>query len=342
MSTPEETQARTGATVLTELFRRHAKIETAQEQLSGVTGRRHSLASSLASAAQQLTVLQTEIARLESEDATLSAEQAKLEAWLSANAPSDGVSLDDQVLGVVESLVPADAAPDVGKTPGRGRFDAIESELLRSGWADDGMGLIVRNFTAVESSPPAGYVYVQFKANESGPILTDAGEQTLVVGVAMATDGNNYDLRTDLRRKVLDDLSGSVAEIVSKLNAKADELIQAALVAENRAVRDLRSPSDDLRDVFEEANCDSDFVAPAVFPAGTDGHEVVMGHLDDMPGFDDTGVMANEIDEVQGFGGPELIPEAVYEEIPGFADDVDPLPAPVVQEPASAEYQFGF
>lgn len=99
--------------MLTELFRRHAKIETAQEQLSGVTGRRHSLASSLASAAQQLTVLQTEIARLESEDATLSAEQAKLEAWLSANAPSDGVSLDDQVLGVVESLVPADAAPDV-------------------------------------------------------------------------------------------------------------------------------------------------------------------------------------------------------------------------------------
>lgn len=342
MSTPEETQARTGATALTELFLRHAKMETAQEQLSGITGRRHSLSSSLASAMQQLTVLQTEIARLESEDATLSAEQAKLEAWLSANAPGDGVSLDDQVLEVVESLVPADAAPDVEKTPSRGRFDAIESELQRSGWTEDGLGLIVRNFSAIETSLPAGYVYVQFKANESGPILTEAGEQTLVVGVAMATDGNGHDLRTDLRRKVLDDLSGSVAEIVSKLNAKADELIQAALVPESRGVHELRSPSDDLRDVFEVANCDSDFVAPAVFPTGFDAHEIVTGHLDDMPGFDDSGVVANDINEVQGFGGPELIPEAVYEEIPGFADDVDPLPAPVVEEPASAEYQFGF
>lgn len=344
MSTPEETQAQTGATALTELFRKHAKIETAQEQLSGVIGRRRSLADSIASAAQQLAVIQAEIARLESEDKTLSAEQAKIEVWLSANAPGDGVSLDDQVLNFVESLALTVAVPNVGKSTGRGRFDAIESELQRSGWADDGMGLIVRNFSAVESSPPAGYVYVQFKANEAGPILTEAGEQTLVVGIAMATGVNEYDLRTDLRRKVLDDLNGSVVEIVSKLNAKADELIHAALdVTESRAdTRDLRSPSDDLRGVFEDAKCDSHFVAPALIPAGADGHEVITGHLDDMPGFDDVGVAANEIDEVQGFGGPELIPEAVYEEIPGFADDVVSLPAPMVQEPESTEYQFNF
>lgn len=343
MSTPEETQAQVGATVFTELFRRYAKIETAQEQLSGVTGRRHSLATSITSLGQQLAALQSEIARLETEDTTLAAEQTNLEAWLSVNTPADGISLEEQVSTLVTSLssVPPIVVQEARKLPGRGRFEAIESELQRSGWAEDGTGLTYRDFSSDENAPSSGYVYVQLKANEVGPILTEAGEQILIVGVAMSVGSNEHELRSDLRRKVLDDLNGPAVEIVSRLNAKADELIHAALSESRGAVRDSRSPSDDLREVFQEANCDSRFVAPAVLPAGTDAHAVV-GHLDDMPGFDDSGILANEIDEVQGFGGPDSIPEAAYDEIPGFADDVGQLTVPVVQEAEPGEYQFNF
>lgn len=127
---------------------------------------------------------------------------------------------------------------------------------------------------------------------------------------------------------------------------------EAAINAE--PVPEALSATEELRQVFERADVESPLTSSAVLPtvtqeaapASLDAPEpLAADDLDDMPGFGDPELIYGGVDEVEGFdtlsAGNDQVVDGLDGQVPGFDDDL-----PIAQEPpkqaAGGEFNFGF
>lgn len=114
------------------------------------------------------------------------------------------------------------------------------------------------------------------------------------------------------------------------------------------------SATEELRQVFERADVDSPLTSSAVLPASVqedapapqDAEQaVIVDELDDMPGFGDPELIYAGVDEVEGFdmldAGNDQIVDGLDGQVPGFDDDLPAAQVPPKQA-AGDGFNFGF
>jgi len=126
---------------------------------------------------------------------------------------------------------------------------------------------------------------------------------------------------------------------------------EAAINAE--PVPEALSATEELRQVFERADVESPLTSSAVLP--TAAHEaapasldvpqpLAADDLDDMPGFGDPELIYGGVDEVEGFdtlsAGSDQVVDGLDGQVPGFDDDL-PIAQEAPKQAAGAEFDFG-
>lgn len=127
---------------------------------------------------------------------------------------------------------------------------------------------------------------------------------------------------------------------------------EAAINAE--PVPEALSATEELRQVFERADVESPLTSAAVLPtaaqetapASLDAPEpLAADDLDDMPGFGDPELIYGGVDEVEGFdtlsAGNDQIVDGLDGQVPGFDDDL-PSAQETPKQAAGGEFNFGF
>ncbi|HHK1717136.1 TPA: hypothetical protein ACQQ5N_002921 [Pseudomonas aeruginosa] len=127
---------------------------------------------------------------------------------------------------------------------------------------------------------------------------------------------------------------------------------EAAINAE--PVPEALSATEELRQVFERADVESPLTSSAVLPtaaqetapASLDAPEpLAADDLDDMPGFGDPELIYGGVDEVEGFdtlsAGNDQIVDGLDGQVPGFDDDL-PSAQETPKQAAGGEFNFGF
>ncbi|HGP3148617.1 hypothetical protein [Pseudomonas aeruginosa] len=127
---------------------------------------------------------------------------------------------------------------------------------------------------------------------------------------------------------------------------------EAAINAE--PVPEALSATEELRQVFERADVESPLTSSAVLPtaaqetapASLDAPEpLAADDLDDMPGFGDPELIYGGVDEVEGFdtlsAGNDQIVDGLDGQVPGFDDDL-PSAQETPKQVAGGEFNFGF
>lgn len=114
------------------------------------------------------------------------------------------------------------------------------------------------------------------------------------------------------------------------------------------------SATEELRQVFERADVESPLTSSAVLP--TAAHEaapasldvpqpLAADDLDDMPGFGDPELIYGGVDEVEGFDtlstGNDQVVDGLDGQVPGFDDDL-PSAQENPKQAAGGEFNFGF
>lgn len=114
------------------------------------------------------------------------------------------------------------------------------------------------------------------------------------------------------------------------------------------------SATEELRQVFERADVESPLTSSAVLP--TAAHEaapasldvpqpLAADDLDDMPGFGDPELIYGGVDEVEGFdtlsAGNDQVVDGLDGQVPGFDDDL-PSAQETPKQAAGGEFNFGF
>lgn len=127
---------------------------------------------------------------------------------------------------------------------------------------------------------------------------------------------------------------------------------EAAINAE--PVPEALSATEELRQVFERADVESPLTSSAVLP--TAAHEaapasldvpqpLTADDLDDMPGFGDPELIYGGVDEVEGFdtlsAGNDQVVDGLDGQVPGFDDDL-PSAQETPKQAAGGEFNFGF
>lgn len=113
------------------------------------------------------------------------------------------------------------------------------------------------------------------------------------------------------------------------------------------------SATEELRQVFERADVDSPLTSSAVLPTTTEEaapasleapQPIAADDLDDMPGFGDPELIYGGVDEVEGFdtlsAGNDQIADGLDGQVPGFDDDL-PIAQEAPKQAAGAEFDFG-
>lgn len=129
---------------------------------------------------------------------------------------------------------------------------------------------------------------------------------------------------------------------------------EAAINAE--PVPEALSATEELRQVFERADVDSPLTLSAVLPTTTEDpapasletpqppQPVAADDLDDMPGFGDPELIYGGVDEVEGFdtlsAGNDQVVDGLDGQVPGFDDDL-PIAQEAPKQVAGAEFDFG-
>lgn len=114
------------------------------------------------------------------------------------------------------------------------------------------------------------------------------------------------------------------------------------------------SATEELRQVFERADVESPLTSSAVLPtaaqeaapASLDAPQpLAADDLDDMPGFGDPELIYGGVDEVEGFdtlsAGNDQIVDGLDGQVPGFDDDL-PTAQETTKQAAGGEFNFGF
>ena len=127
---------------------------------------------------------------------------------------------------------------------------------------------------------------------------------------------------------------------------------EAAINAE--PVPEALSATEELRQVFERADVESPLTSSAVLPtaaqetapASLDAPEpLAADDLDDMPGFGDPELIYGGVDEVEGFdtlsAGNDQIVDGLDGQVPGFDDDL-PSAQETPKQAVGGEFNFGF
>jgi len=127
---------------------------------------------------------------------------------------------------------------------------------------------------------------------------------------------------------------------------------EAAINAE--PVPEALSATEELRQVFERADVESPLTSSAVLPtaaqeaapASLDAPQpFAADDLDDMPGFGDPELIYGGVDEVEGFdtlsAGNDQIVDGLDGQVPGFDDDL-PSAQETPKQAAGGEFNFGF
>lgn len=127
---------------------------------------------------------------------------------------------------------------------------------------------------------------------------------------------------------------------------------EAAINAE--PVPEALSATEELRQVFERADVESPLTSSAVLP--TAAHEAASASLDvpqplaaddldDMPGFGDPELIYGGVDEVEGFdtlsAGNDQVVDGLDGQVPGFDDDL-PSAQENPKQAVGGEFNFGF
>ncbi|MFU2936722.1 hypothetical protein ACM7NO_25555 [Pseudomonas aeruginosa] len=113
------------------------------------------------------------------------------------------------------------------------------------------------------------------------------------------------------------------------------------------------SATEELRQVFERADVDSPLTSSAVLPTTTEEaapalleapQPIAADDLDDMPGFGDPELIYGGVDEVEGFdtlsAGNDQVADGLDGQVPGFDDDL-PIAQEAPKQAAGAEFDFG-
>ncbi|MGG4645940.1 hypothetical protein [Pseudomonas aeruginosa] len=116
------------------------------------------------------------------------------------------------------------------------------------------------------------------------------------------------------------------------------------------------SATEELRQVFERADVDSPLTSSAVLPTTSEEaapasldvpqppQPIAADDLDDMPGFGDPELIYGGVDEVEGFdtlsAGNDQIADGLDGQVPGFDDDL-PIAQETPKQAAGAEFDFG-
>lgn len=127
---------------------------------------------------------------------------------------------------------------------------------------------------------------------------------------------------------------------------------EAAINAE--PVPEALSATEELRQVFERADVESPLTSSAVLPtaaqeaapASLDAPQpLTADDLDDMPGFGDPELIYGGVDEVEGFdtlsAGNDQVVDGLDGQVPGFDDDL-PIAQETPKQAAGGEFNFGF
>lgn len=127
---------------------------------------------------------------------------------------------------------------------------------------------------------------------------------------------------------------------------------EAAINAE--PVPEALSATEELRQVFERADVESPLTSSAVLPtaaqeaapASLDAPQpLTADDLDDMPGFGDPELIYGGVDEVEGFdtlsAGNDQVVDGLDGQVPGFDDDL-PIAQETAKQAAGGEFNFGF
>ncbi|MBD9428065.1 hypothetical protein IB232_22255 [Pseudomonas sp. PDM15] len=127
---------------------------------------------------------------------------------------------------------------------------------------------------------------------------------------------------------------------------------EAAINAE--PVPEALSATEELRQVFERADVESPLTSSAVLPtaaqeAAPDSLDapqpLTADDLDDMPGFGDPELIYGGVDEVEGFdtlsAGNDQVVDGLDGQVPGFDDDL-PIAQETPKQAAGGEFNFGF
>lgn len=127
---------------------------------------------------------------------------------------------------------------------------------------------------------------------------------------------------------------------------------EAAINAE--PVPEALSATEELRQVFERADVESPLTSSAVLPtaaqeavpASLDAPQpLTADDLDDMPGFGDPELIYGGVDEVEGFdtlsAGNDQVIDGLDGQVPGFDDDL-PIAQETAKQAAEGEFNFGF
>ncbi|WP_073666353.1 hypothetical protein [Pseudomonas aeruginosa] len=114
------------------------------------------------------------------------------------------------------------------------------------------------------------------------------------------------------------------------------------------------SATEELRQVFERADVESPLTSSAVLPtaaqeaapASLDAPQpLTADDLDDMPGFGDPELIYGGVDEVEGFdtlsAGNDQVVDGLDGQVPGFDDDL-PIAQEAPKQAAGGEFNFGF
>lgn len=114
------------------------------------------------------------------------------------------------------------------------------------------------------------------------------------------------------------------------------------------------SATEELRQVFERADVESPLTSSAVLPTKTEEaapasleapQPIAADDLDDMPGFGDPELIYGGVDEVEGFdtlsAGNDQVVDGLDGQVPGFDDDL-PIAQEAPKQAAGGEFNFGF
>ncbi|EPQ6932576.1 hypothetical protein ACUVZD_000219 [Pseudomonas aeruginosa] len=114
------------------------------------------------------------------------------------------------------------------------------------------------------------------------------------------------------------------------------------------------SATEELRQVFERADVDSPLTSSAVLPTATPEatpaslevpQPMAADDLDDMPGFGDPELIYAGVDEVEGFdalsAGNDQVVDGLDGQVPGFDDDL-PIAQDTPKQMAGGGFNFGF
>lgn len=127
---------------------------------------------------------------------------------------------------------------------------------------------------------------------------------------------------------------------------------EAAINAE--PVPEALSATEELRQVFERADVESPLTSSAVLPTAAQEaapasldvpQPLAADDLDDMPGFGDPELISGGVDEVEGFdtlsAGNDQVVDGLDGQVPGFDDDL-PIAQEAPKQAAGGEFNFGF